>query len=259
MPQLVLERVRNIRDIGGVVTRSGRQVAEGRLVRSASPHEMTDADRAALLRLGVRTMIDLRTRWERDRQPYTLAGADLLAVPLAAEDAVSSITERFMAGDLTSAELEDWWSLVGIYDAPETQAAGIRRVFDALLQVAPGEAVLFHCRGGKDRTGLIAALALETLGVDRALVLQDFLLSRDAPHRDPTAEAEAMRAAMEKMELSRAAIRSLSGVRAEWLSALLERVEADYGSVAAYLSDHIGIGADGVDRFRYLYLDPETG
>ena len=256
MPAVHMEQVRNLRDIGGVPTRSGRRVIAGRLFRSASPHEMTEADRATFQRLAVGTIIDLRTHWERERQQYRSRDIEVLWIPLAAEDAVSSITERFMAGDLTSGELEDWWELIGIYTAPETQVDGIRAVFMAFLGVAPGEAVLFHCRGGKDRTGLVAALALEALGVDRALVIEDFLLSSDALDHGPTAEAAAMRVAMEMMGLTSGALRSLSGVQAEWLITLLDGLDSRYGSVDTYLSDRVGLGTDGLERLRRIYLEP---
>lgn len=255
MPLVSLERVGNVRDIGGVATRAGDRVAVGRLYRAASPHEMTPADRTMFDRFAIRTFIDLRTRWEAERQPYDAPGALLLNIPLAEEDSVASVTERFMAGRLTNEQLEDWWGLIGIYDAPENQAGGIRAVFEAFLSVPLDEAALFHCRGGKDRTGLIAALALEALGVDRALVVDDFLLSRAAPHHFPPGEAEAMRRAMDKMELTRRAIRSLSGVRSEWLLALLEGIDARYGSIVAYLSERVGLGSDGVERFRAAYLE----
>ncbi|MCJ7725369.1 MAG: tyrosine-protein phosphatase [Acidimicrobiia bacterium] len=256
MPQVHLERVGNMRDIGGVPTLSGEMVATGRLYRSASPHEMTRADRDVFETLAIWTFIDLRTRWETERQPYEIPGGRLLNIPLAAEDSVASVTERFMAGELTNGQLEDWWGLIGLYDAPEAHAAGIRAVFEALIGVPPGEAVVLHCRGGKDRTGLIAALALEALGVDRALIVDDFLLSREAPHHFPPGEAEAMQRAMDKMELTRKAIRSLSGVRPEWLLALLEGLDARYGSIAAYLSDRVGLGTDGVEWLRRGYLQP---
>jgi len=252
---LNLERVGNARDIGGVPTRNGEMVVAGRLYRAASPHEMTAADRDLLDRLAIRTFIDLRTRWETERQPYEVPGARLLNIPLAREDSVASVTERFMAGQLTNEELEDWWGLIGIYDAPEDHAEAIGAVFEALLSVPPGEAALFHCRGGKDRTGLISALVLEALGVDRALVVDDFLLSREAPHHFPPGEAQAMRRAMDKMELTRKAIRSLSGVRGEWLLALLEGIEARYGSIDTYLADRVGLGAESVKRFRGAYLE----
>ncbi len=259
MIEVQMDRVRNMRDIGGVPTRSGRRVAAGRLYRSASLHEMTESDREKLGRLRIRTAIDLRTRWERDRQPYDLAGGALLNIPLAADDAVSSVVERFTAGRLTSAEVEDWWELVGIYSAPEEQTEGLRAVFEALIAVPPGEAVLFHCRGGKDRTGLVAALALEALEVPRHLIVEDFLLSRDDPRQAHTDDDAEIRAVVARMELSLGALRALSGVHAEWLLTVLEGLEATYGSVEAYLTERVGLGGSGLRRLRDLYLEPGGG
>ena len=40
--------------------------------------------------------------------------------------------------------------------------------------------VLVHCAAGKDRTGIAVALILRLLGVDRDLVLADYILSEQA-------------------------------------------------------------------------------
>ena len=37
--------------------------------------------------------------------------------------------------------------------------------------------LLFHCSAGRDRTGVGAAMLLEMLGVSRARILEDFLVS----------------------------------------------------------------------------------
>ena len=60
-----LAGVQNIRDMGGIPTRDGRTIRPGMLARSANLHKATDADLEALDRLGVRTVIDLRTKQER--------------------------------------------------------------------------------------------------------------------------------------------------------------------------------------------------
>lgn len=40
-------------------------------------------------------------------------------------------------------------------------------------------AVLVHCTAGKDRTGIVVALALSAVGVDRSLVVADYARSQD--------------------------------------------------------------------------------
>jgi protein-tyrosine phosphatase len=55
----------NFRDLGGYATSDGRTVAWGRLFRSGHLGELTDADVAAVERLGIRLICDLRAPAER--------------------------------------------------------------------------------------------------------------------------------------------------------------------------------------------------
>ena len=58
----------------------------------------------------------------------------------------------------------------------EHSSAQVGQLFSGLAQ---GEILpaVFHCHAGKDRTGIVVALLLETLGVDREVVLDDYELT----------------------------------------------------------------------------------
>ena len=59
LPYVVaLEGGSNFRDLGGYRTAEGRTIAQGKVFRSAHLGTLTDRDRAALGRLGVRTVVD---------------------------------------------------------------------------------------------------------------------------------------------------------------------------------------------------------
>ena len=255
-----LEGIANFRGLGGVSAGKGWRVAPGRLYRSGSLHEMTDGDRAALERFAIRTIVDLRCEWERNAQPYRVDFARVVPAPLADDDRARSITERFLRGEVGSAELESWWDLTGMYEAPEQHARAIGRVFDEILLLGNGAALLFHCRGGKDRTGLMAALVLHALGVDRAAILDDFLLSGAlAPPAMETGETRLMNRLLESMDLTAAARRAVTSVQAEWLEALLGGIEQRYGSVTGYLGRRVGLGQDDLTRLRRGFLEPDDG
>ena len=59
------------------------------------------------------------------------------------------------------------------------QIAQQREAAEAIHAIASAETgVLFCCMAGKDRTGVIAALLLSACGVDRQLIIEDYVVSR---------------------------------------------------------------------------------
>ena len=61
-----LDGVVNMRDLGGLPTRDGRQIRPRRLIRSDNLQDLTEADLRRLLSMGVTDVLDLRTRREVD-------------------------------------------------------------------------------------------------------------------------------------------------------------------------------------------------
>ena len=63
-----LEQAINVRDLGGYPTPDGC-TPYGRFIRADNMVGLTEADLETLYQAGVRTVIDLRTPGERERQP----------------------------------------------------------------------------------------------------------------------------------------------------------------------------------------------
>lgn len=254
---ICLEKVANLRDLGGIPTLDGRRVVPGRILRSGSLHEMTDQDRRALEERRVRTVVDLRSAWEQSHQAYAWPSGSHVAAPLASDDSVAAIFGRFQKGTLTEAEMADWWTTTGVFDAPASFPTSVRAVFTALLDAAPGEAVLFHCTGGKDRTGAVAALVLRALGAAPDAIVADFIESNGklaTPQRLEELAARLNRG--REKPLSPEALFALSGVKGEWLDVMFGRLADRFGSVEAYLSDALGVTEADLATLRERYLEP---
>lgn len=253
---LQLERVANLRDLGGLPTGDGRRVARGCIYRSGSLHEMTDDDRRALEARRIRTVIDLRSSWEQGYQPYVWSSGRHLAAPLADDDDVVFIWGSFLKGTLTEAEMLDWWTTTGVFDAPMAFAESMRAVFRALLEAAPGDAVLFHCTGGKDRTGVVAALILRALGATPEAITADFVATNQALASPQRLEELAARLNEGRDQpLSPESLFALSGVKAEWLDEMYRRLARRYGSVEGYLHEALGLTAADLARLHEQYLE----
>jgi len=151
----------NFRDVGGLPARTG-VVRERVLFRSDGLFRLGDAGKAELRDLGVGIVIDLRDDNEARSMPDDLDGLDVEVLRLPVFE--GSGASQGMAGI----------SLDALYERIVTQHSGV--VVSALREIASAgdRSVVVHCTAGKDRTGIVVALALLAVGVDREAVIDDY-------------------------------------------------------------------------------------
>jgi protein-tyrosine phosphatase len=151
----------NFRDLGGYPTADG-EFPWHRLFRSDALHQLDPAGLAELSRLGLRTVVDLRTHVEVEIAPSPLDHLPARHVHVS-----------ILGGDLQSLPLE----LEAIY-AYVVRECG-NAIADAIRPLCSGEAfpALLHCSAGKDRTGIVVAMVLAVLGVPDECIAADYALS----------------------------------------------------------------------------------
>lgn len=165
----------NFRDIGGYRSRRGKRVEWRRVFRSDQLHELTDADRTAIARLGIKSVMDLRHASEikeaEDRLP---AGVRRFTFPIGEGITGGCFLDHAVRGEVAQVTMEEVSE--SYVDLLEKYAFRIEQIFDVLADayVYP---MIIHCRSGRDRTGLVIGLLLSELGVGREDILDDFELS----------------------------------------------------------------------------------
>ena len=117
-----------------------------------------------------------------------------------------------------------------------------REFFALLLERATP--LVFHCTAGKDRTGFAASLFLQALGVSRATVMQDFLLTNELYRRPVLSQGS---------ELTEPVAEVIWSVKASFLQAAHDLIDEKYGGTESYLHA-IGVSDTKQDRLRELYL-----
>jgi protein-tyrosine phosphatase len=159
------------RDLGGIRTTDGRTIRPGALVRARSLDDLGEDGWAALRELGVRTLIDLRNDDERASAPAP-AGITALHMPL------DGIDDREFWDEWAT----DWRFGTPVYYGPHIARFPERSVavLEAIASARPG-GVLFHCMGGRDRTGMVTMLVLTLVGVAPEEVASDYELSATDP------------------------------------------------------------------------------
>ena len=172
---ITLDAVHNFRDLGGYPTADGRTTRWRTLFRADGLNRLTGADLEIVRELGIRTVIDLRTDAElaqRGRFPIDDHPVWFHHLPIID---VTWDPHEISDPDLPAAEflLEKYLELLDMGEVRIGQACHHLAMAGALPAV-------FHCAAGKDRTGLLAALLLSSLGVPDEHVVADYALTAEA-------------------------------------------------------------------------------
>jgi protein-tyrosine phosphatase len=264
MIETVVASVLNLRDVGGHATRDGGHVRCGLLFRSGALAELDEPDRAALERLGLRTVYDLRSEPERRRLPDRLP-RDAAYVALDLLEGASEATpgelfavldepgraEAILGGDRgTRLFTEKYREFVTLRSA----RAGLGRLFCEISE-ASARPALMHCATGKDRTGWAAAALLLLFGVPRATVMRDYLAS--GPRLEGAAQPflDEFRARGGDPAL----LQPIMAVRPGYLAAALEEMERAFGTIEGYFEVGLGLAPAVQETLRSAFVEgPST-
>ncbi len=159
----------NVRDLGGFPTRDGRQTRWRAVVRSDNLCRLTHLGRQALMRYGIRTVIDLRSADELllETDPFSRGDMDEVAYVSA-----PLMTAEFLR--LYEAGLTQPFEIALLRECRPALAA----LFTAIAS-SPAGGVLVYCHAGKERTGIASALLLALAGVPNALIAEEYARSDD--------------------------------------------------------------------------------
>jgi protein-tyrosine phosphatase len=230
----VAERL-NFRDLGGLPTITGGQVRPGLFYRAEGPKNFVGQHLEDLQALGIRTIFDLRSEGERERDPHDWHGDDCQWLHLD------------MNTDLRAADTTEWERL---RDDPDpalsrlVMSQNYGAMPAALLPYWPVVAAAFldgavpamvNCTAGKDRTGVAVGLLLTMIGVTREAIIADYLRS-DIFGQNMVLQGSIEEGFMESFGFmpNQAAIDALIGVDAGYLTAALDQVERRWGGIEGY-------------------------
>ena len=241
---LPLATSHNLRDVGGYATADGGRVRWRRLLRADGLHRLTPESQEELIRQGVATIVDLRWPSEIITHPNVFAGSTRVryqhlpvwddSVPFTALPRTNTETYRMML---------------------DTRGASFRAIVSALA--APGGLpAVVHCAAGKDRTGVVVALALATVGVPNETIVEDYVLSNH--YLAAGGFYEEIRQRVLARGESWEQVEPLLYCAPEHMALTLAHLEERYGGAERYL---LGIGVTPAElaTLREALVEPAVG
>lgn len=252
------ETIAQFREIGGYKTQDGRTIRYGQIYRSGELTRVSAEEQALLASLNIKTVYDLRSTKEQQALQDVPGNYDVVLCPLAQEKIDVDVKYRNPAGftDRVIAADESYYnfykhSFAKGYLEFAYNTATISKIFGSMSR---HEIFLYHCFGGKDRTGFISMLLMHILGCDYETCKTDYML-----HNSIIAEKEGRY--LEKLrekganEFGIKTARVYSEAAEELFDCAWHSIYSLYNTIDDYLSDRFGIGPEVVNDWKNFYLE----
>ena len=264
---LNLSTISNARELGGYQTRDGKTVRKGVLLRTAA---LTDASQEELDSLinnyKLAAIIDMRASYELADDPepvldgvtqynFKIMDEQMMAQRAAAVQDILTDPNvnpvKRMTAILEAGVISDQMYVEFLQG--DIGKAGFREFFRVLLETPEGNAVLWHCTNGKDRTGVAAMLLLGVLNVDEETIMEDFLLTNVFFET----EISAMRKQLEQYIQDEAMLEEFmvagKGVYAPYMQNAINYIKDNYGDIPGYVKAELGLTDADIVKLKKLY------
>lgn len=256
--KIQLEGAYNFRDFGGYRNKEGKRVVKGKLFRSDELSKLTRKDQEKLAQLGIGKIIDYRASKERiNNEDQPIGEAQILYLTPVADIAALASSEKGEAIDLykktISASIAKELMIKQNEEFVENKQC--KAIFREVLYIhlAEDNAVLQHCRGGKDRTGYGVAIILLLLGVSQEDVMHDYLLTnvyKEEKNRKSLLQIEKETNNADFVQ----AMRYIKEADSSFLQTALDRIET-YGGIENYVINELGFSFTDIQELRRKYLE----
>lgn len=251
----------NFRDMGDYQTQDGRKVQKHLLFRSGVMTSLTNDDQAYLDKIGIKTIIDFRSREELEIFPNHWADNNGLNLVTHDYSFIELHHQAEQANNTESVTIDDLYLVFHNALIPQLTA-----LFQNLIN--NNSPMVINCSAGQDRTGLGAALILSTLGVPWETIIEDYHLS--TKYRRPELEAgnldfekyadnnpfAELMLRYKNTDKTPKPLTSKEGI--PHLELAFNAINNEHGSVENYLNSALGIDSNDITQIQSQYLEPNT-
>ena len=258
---ITVEKIVNLRDLGGIPTTDGRRIKEGFLFRSGDLGNATDTDRQMLAGM-LDLVVDFRSPEERIAKPDPeMDGVENVHLPILGTEAQKNThppTAKQNLAEVFSDPVKVRAGLRGAYAKFVDNEFSVKQYEQFFRLVVEGKypRILWHCSAGKDRTGFAAFMIESILGVDREMALEDYKLTTQCLAGDLEKLKDSIRNTEEGLtEEHEQALEFAFEASEYYMSAALEKMDELYGGFDGYLKNGLHVTDEEVELLKERYLE----
>ena len=267
---LDFEGTTNFRDLGGYVGHNGKTVKWGQIFRADALNKLTDKDIALLEAMKLKTIVDFRSPKEIvDNEDKAIK--DTVYFNLNPKAEVAQLASASPAND--KQKIDKLLSIANsdqgeryFLDHIDDMAKQMRKLVSdpvaisqyqklmELLLADDGAPLVYHCRGGKDRTGVATMYILLALGVSKDQIYSDYILTNTYKEVRNEMRMDEYRNLTDNQNVLDY-LRNLLLAKEEYLDAAFDEMIKVSGSSDNYLKQVLMIDDDKLTTFRNRYLE----
>ena len=258
---ITVEKIVNLRGLGGMPTMDGRHIKEGFLFRSGDLGNATETDRQMLTGM-LDLVVDFRSPEERIAKPDPdLTGVENVHLPILGTEAQKNThppTAKQNLAEVFSDPVKVRAGLRGAYSKFVESEFSVKQYeqFFRLLVEGKYPRVLWHCSAGKDRTGFAAFMIESVLGVDRDTAIEDYKATTRYLAGDLEKLKESIRNTEEGLtEEHEQALEFAFEASDFYISASIEKMDELFGGFDGYLKNGLHVTDEEVELLRARYLE----
>lgn len=231
-----LEGVHHFRDIGGYRSEDGRRVKWNMFYRADKLSGLTDNDIRYIKNMGIRTILDLRSKVEIKVSPDPkIKGIKYINLSAMKELEGNSgnldMVSLFNSGVLDNIDVESF--MLNAYRNMVSNNLALKKLIEC-IENEESLPIIFHCSTGKDRTGLSSVIILSILGVSKKVIKEDYMASNFYRRSINDAIVKKFKEKI-KSEDKLNFLKFMLEVKEELVDAFFEEINNKYGGMDNYL------------------------
>ena len=197
----------------------------------------------------IKTVVDLRTieecQMEKDIEIPGIKNINISVLGSSKkDDADKKETKVVVINGITLPDISDYYRQIVSKDNKESWI----KIFNLLLDSDGG--VLFHCSAGKDRTGVVIALILTMLGIDKETIYNDYLLT----NVDPIIPTPYLKFVETLDRETGEKFLDHFSAKKEYLDAAFDEINIEYGSIDNFFLEGCNLNELKMSLLKQKYL-----
>ena len=241
----------NVRDLSYLQREDGKRLKENVFFRSGALIKFKKKDLKFFKKIGLKTVIDLRTPGEIAKKPdHELPGVEYLQIPLLTEETLGITHERGLKAYHEPPHMPDLYAML------VTDEHSIRGIADSLKRIMRAikeGPILWHCTAGKDRCGILTAILLTMLGFRKEDIFADYVISDEESEKKGRKYRWLIRTFLHRYETAEAVYLAMRA-DPKYLQSMFNAVERNYGTFDIFIQNILGISKEEILAFEKASL-----